>query len=133
MQILYAKFREYHRLVLAAPIYFMAHCAQAKIIIDRCQALWSVKYVLKKPLLEEEPEHERIGAFVSCGGTKGKKVFAGAKVTMKYFYDVLQMEYAENLLFNEIDAKGDILKHPTAMEEARELGTRIGRPWKRSS
>ncbi len=133
MYVLYDKFLEYHRLVLAAPIYFMAHCAQAKIMIDRCQAFWSRKYVLKQPLLEKEPEHDRIGAFVSCGGTKGEKVFAGAKVTMKYFFDVLAMEYGENLLFNRIDDKGDVLEHPTGMKDAFELGTRIGQPWKKSN
>ncbi len=125
MQILYDKFREYHRIVLASPIYFMAHCAQAKIVIDRCQAFWSRKYVLKLPVIEKKPEAARIGAFVSCGGTRGEKVFQGAKVTMKYFFDVLDMEYRDNLLYNQIDEKGAISDHPTAMKDAFELGKKI--------
>ena len=125
MQILYDKFREYHRIVLASPIYFMAHCAQAKIVIDRCQAFWSRKYVLKLPVIEGNLDVERIGAFVSCGGTRGEKVFHGAKVTMKYFFDVLEMEYRENLLYNQIDEKGSVSDHPTAMKDAFELGRRI--------
>ncbi len=125
MQILYDKFREYHRIVLASPIYFMAHCAQAKIIIDRCQVFWSRKYVLNLPVIEKKPEAARIGAFVSCGGTRGEKVFQGAKITMKYFFDVLEMEYRENLLYNQIDEKGAVSDHPTAMKDAFELGRRI--------
>lgn len=125
MQILYDKFREYHRIVLVAPIYFMAHCAQAKIVIDRCQAFWARKYVLKLPVIEKNPGTARIGAFVSCGGTRGEKVFQGAKITMKYFFDVLEMEYRENLLYNQIDEKGTVSDHPTAMKDAFELGRRI--------
>ncbi len=125
MQILYDKFREYHRIVLAAPIYFMAHCAQAKIVIDRCQAFWARKYVLKLPVIDGTPDTARIGGFVSCGGTRGEKVFRGAKITMKYFFDVLDMEYRENLLYNQIDEKGAVSEHPTAMKEAFELGQRI--------
>ena len=125
MQILYDKFREYHRIVLASPIYFMAHCAQAKIIIDRCQAFWIRKYVLKLPVIEGSSDVERIGAFVSCGGTRGEKVFQGAKITMKYFFDVLEMEYRENLLYNQIDEKGSVSDHPTAMKDAFDLGQRI--------
>ncbi len=125
MQILYDKFREYHRIVLASPIYFMAHCAQAKIVIDRCQAFWSRKYVLKLPVIEKEPKAARIGAFVSCGGTRGEKVFQGAKVTMKYFFDVLDMEYREDLFYNQMDEKGAVSDHPTAMKDAFELGRRI--------
>lgn len=125
MQILYDKFREYHRIVFASPIYFMAHCAQAKIVIDRCQAFWSRKYILKLPVIEKKPEATRIGAFIACGGTRGEKVFQGAKVTMEYFFDVLEMEYRENLLYNRIDEKGSISGHPTAMKDAFELGQRI--------
>ena len=43
MQSLYPKLAEADWLVLASPIYFMAHCAQAKLFIDRCQVFWSRK------------------------------------------------------------------------------------------
>ncbi len=128
MQMLYDKFREYHRIVFASPIYFMAHCAQAKIVIDRCQAFWSRKHLLKLPVIEDSADVERIGAFVSCGGTRGEKVFQGAKITMKYFFDVLEMEYRENLLCNQVDEKGAVSDHPTAMKDAFELGRRIAGP-----
>ncbi len=127
MGILYDKFRECHRIVLASPIYFMAHCAQAKIIIDRCQAFWSRKYILKLPVIDGTPNTTRIGGFISCGGTRGEKVFQGAKITMKYFFDALEMEYRENLLYNQVDEKGAITDHPTAMKEAFELGQRLSK------
>lgn len=128
MRDVYPKLTAYHRIAFVSPIYFMAHCAQAKMIIDRCQVFWSRKYVLKQQLLDHKPDVARKGAFVACGGTRGKKVFEGAKLTMKYFFDVLEMEYSENLLFNNIDKMGDIIEHPTAMKDAFELGVRLAQP-----
>jgi len=122
MQVLYKKFIATDRLVFASPIYFMAHCAQAKMVIDRCQALWARKYVLKRALFEKKPHPPRKGLFHSVGGAKGKKVFNGAKVTMKYFFDVLEMKYNGDLLYEQVDKKGAILNHPTAMKEVFEAG-----------
>ncbi len=39
------------RLIFATPIFFMSVCAQAKILIDRCQCLWAAKYILKRPVV----------------------------------------------------------------------------------
>ena len=55
MRVLYQKFIAANRLIFASPIYFIALCAQAKMAIDRCQALWARKHILKKPLFEKKP------------------------------------------------------------------------------
>lgn len=125
MQVLYKKFITSNRLVFASPIYFMAHCAQAKMAIDRCQALWARKYILKKPLFKKTPHPARKGLFISVGGTRGKKVFSGARVTMKYFFEVLEMEYGGDLLYERIDEKGAILNHPSAMKETFRAGREL--------
>jgi hypothetical protein len=59
------------------------------------------------------------------GGTKGQRVFEGAILTAKYFFDVLNAEYVGELLFREVDAKGEILKHPEALRQAFEAGRRL--------
>jgi hypothetical protein len=41
---------------------------------------------------------------------------------MKYFFDALDMTFHRSLLYKEVDAKGEILQHPTAMAEAYALG-----------
>jgi len=64
----------------------------------------------------------RKGVFLAVGGSKGSKVFDGPLLTMKYFFDALDVTFYRSLLFKEIDAKGDILKHPNAMGEAFALG-----------
>jgi len=61
------------------------------------------------------------------GGSKGSKIFDGPLLTMKYFFDALDMTFYRSLLFKEIDAKGEILNHPTAMAEAYTLGKELVR------
>jgi hypothetical protein len=41
---------------------------------------------------------------------------------MKYFFDAVGAEFYKSLLYKNIDAAGDIMKHPTALQEAYELG-----------
>ena len=48
-QMVLSKMLEADRLVFATPIFFMSVCAQAKILIDRCQCLWAQKVRAQTP------------------------------------------------------------------------------------
>ena len=123
MQFMHSKLLEADYIVLASPIYFGGVSAQMKTCIDRCQALWSRKYVLKQKLVNPE-RPARLGYFISTCGTIGdnNKVFRGAIGTVKSLFHVLDIEYTCDLLFRGIDKKGDITKHPDAMQKAFETG-----------
>jgi len=123
---IYPKLLEADVIILASPIFFYGITAWAKALVDRCQAFWSRKYLLKDPSLGKGGK-KRKGFFISVGGTKGQKVFDGAILTAKYFFDVLNGEYAGELVFRGIDAKGDILSHPEAIQEAFETGRKLVR------
>ena len=123
MQSLYAKLTEVDALVLASPIFFYTVSAHTKAFIDRCQAMWARKYLLKQPIAPGKLG--RRGVFLAVGGTKGTKLFDGALLTVKYFLDALDMTLYRSLLYPSIDAKGDIIKHPTAMAEAYALGREL--------
>ena len=124
MAKIYPRLLEADVIILASPIFFYGVTAWAKALIDRCQALWSRKYQLKDPSLGKEGK-KRKGFFISTGGTKGQKVFEGAILTAKYFFDVLNAEYVGELVIREVDAKGDILKHPETLQQAFEAGRRL--------
>ncbi len=126
MEKIYPKLLEADVIILASPIFFYGITAWAKALVDRCQAFWSRKYLLKDPSLGKGGK-KRKGFFISVGGTKGEKVFDGAILTAKYFFDVLNGEYAGELVFRGIDAKGDILNHPEAIQEAFETGRKLVR------
>jgi len=124
MQKIYPKLLEADIIILASPIFFYGVTAWAKALIDRCQAFWSRKYLVKHPSLGKEGK-KRKGFFISAGGTKGKRVFEGAILTAKYFFDVLNADYVGELVFQEVDAQGDILKHPDAIQQAFEVGRKL--------
>ena len=124
MQKIYPKLLEADIIILASPIFFYGVTGWAKALIDRCQALWSRKYILKDESLGREGKRRK-GFFISVGGTKGQRVFEGAILTAKYFFDVLNAEYVGALVFRQVDAKGDILNHPEALQQAFEAGRKL--------
>ena len=125
MQTIYGKLIDVDRLAFASPIFFMGLCAQAKALIDRSQAFWTKKHVRKENVVPPDRRPRRKGLLISVGGTRGEKMFKCAQLTMKYFFDVLEMEYADNLTFGRIDAKGEITRHPTALKDAYEAGRKL--------
>ncbi len=122
-QQLSKKILDAERLVFATPIFFMTVCAQAKMLIDRSQCLWAYKYVLKKQLITPQPD--RRAMVIAVGGSKSKKQFESIKLTMKSYFDVLQINYVTNLFINKIDDLGEIQKHPSALKEAFRLGKEL--------
>jgi multimeric flavodoxin WrbA len=122
--ILSEKMLEADRLIFATPIFFMAVCAQAKALIDRCQCLWAHKYVLKKPLIKTAGRDRR-AMVIAVGGSKSKKMFESIRLTMKYFFDVLDINYSSNLFVNKVEESGQIKEHRSAMEEAFRLGKEL--------
>ena len=113
-------------LILASPIFFYTVSAHTKILMDRCQSLWVKKYWIDKvPFGQWEPK--RKGLFISVGATKGKKLFDGALLTVKYFFDVLDMTLFQSLLYRRLEFEDDVLTHPEYLEEAYEAGKALAK------
>jgi len=122
MQMLFDKFAASPALIVSTPVFFMGLPAQLKAAVDRCQAIWVRKYLLRRRM--PDPDSRR-AAFMQVGGMKKEKVFDGGLVTITAFFATLDYAFAEKLLLNDIDTKGAIESHPTALAEARRLGARI--------
>ena len=122
MQTVYQELEEADRIVLASPIQFMTVTAPMKAMIDRCQALWARKYVLKQPPLSVK---ERKGLFIAVGGTKLSKLFEPAQATVKALFNTLDVTYAGELLFRGVDEKGAITEHPDALKQAFLAGQKL--------
>ena len=110
-----------HGLMLASPIFFYTVSAHTKILMDRCQSLWIKKYWVDKIPLGQR-DLKRKGLFISVGATRGKRLFEGALLTLKYFFDILDAELWKALLYRELDFEGDVLKHPEYLQEAYGTG-----------
>jgi len=121
---IYAKLEQCDCLVIATPIFFYAPPAQLKALIDRSQAFFMRKYFLKDPIVPEG-QPKRPMYLIALGGTKGEKLFDATFLILEYFFDSLDLELKGSLLYREIDKKNDILKHPTALKDAYDLGVKI--------
>lgn len=108
-------------LMLASPIFFYSVTAQTKAFMDRFQSLWVKKYLIDEIGFGQWTP-TRQGLFISAGATKGRKLFEGTLLTVKYFFDPLDMALWKSLLYRGLDGPEDILKHPEYLQEARAAG-----------
>lgn len=113
-------------IMLASPIFFYTVSAHTKIFMDRCQSLWVRKYWIEKQKMGSTREKKK-GMFISVGATKGKRLFDGALLTVKYFFDVLDAGFYNRLLFRGLDFKGEAQKNRAYMDQAFEAGQDLAR------
>ena len=123
MQMVYRELEAADCIILASPIQFLGLTAQMKAMVDRCQALWARKYILKQPPLKVAKERQ--GFFVSVGGMKLSKLFEPALATVKALFRTLDITYAGDLLFRGVDEKGAIKLHSDALKQAFLAGQKL--------
>ena len=123
-QQVYDKLVSCQGLMLASPIFFYTVSAHTKILMDRCQSLWVKKYWLEKNTIES-PKFTRKGLFISVGATKGKRLFEGTLLSIRYFFEILDMELWRSLLYRSLDLERDILGHPEYLLEAHRSGKEL--------
>ncbi len=106
-------------IVVASPIFFYHFPSTLKVIIDRCQVLWARKYKLKIPI------SQKYGYYIGVGATKGENLFECTKITLKYFFDVLNCKLMGEFLVRRIDEKGIIKKYTNILLDLREEGKKF--------
>jgi multimeric flavodoxin WrbA len=120
-QMLRDKILESQGLMLASPVFFYAVSSHTKILMDRFQSLW-----VKKNWVEKTPGSpqgdKRKGLLIAVGATRGKKLFDGMLLSVRYFFDVLDMKLWQALLYRQLDFQDDVLKHPEYLEESYTAG-----------
>jgi multimeric flavodoxin WrbA len=117
---IYEAIRTADRIILASPIFFFALSAQTKIMIDRCQCFWCEKYLLKKPV--PAGAYGRKGLLLLVGGMKKEIGVQCAEVSAKAFFRTVSVPEHKTLSYLDTDAKGAILKNPSALKDAYEAG-----------
>ena len=113
-------------IMIATPVFFYTVSAHLKIFMDRCQSLWVKKYWIDKASFEKQPL-VRKGFVIAAGATRGKKLFDGMLLSLKYFFEVLDTDIEETLLCRGLDFEDDVLGFPETMADAYERGMRFAR------
>ncbi|WP_408954936.1 flavodoxin family protein [Natroniella sp. ANB-PHB2] len=113
---IYSKLDQADLILIASPIYFNTVTAQLKALIDRCQALWANKFILKDPLIDTEKK--RIGAFISTAGEPlSEDSFKYVVATLDLFFKGVDTEYYDNFFVPDIDNKS-VTEQPNLLQEA---------------
>ena len=123
MTLITAAIRESDRLILASPVFFFGVSAQAKTMIDRCQAFWCEKYLLKRPV--PEGPHGRKGLLLLVGGMKKKIGIECGNATATAFFRTVSVPEHETVSFLGIDEKGAVCSHETALNDVYLAGRRL--------
>ena len=118
---LYKKIEASDVIILGSPIFFGSLTAQTKMMIDRFQCLWRLKYLLNK----ETGYKRKKGAFISVEGSGRKDFFDNARSIVRNLFATINAEYAGELLCPGIDNKAAILNHPGCLKKATELGIKL--------
>ena len=125
MQEVYKKLLDADYVVIASPLYFLGISAQLKALIDRCQALWARRFILKRPLRNGHKQPK--GLFISTAAISeaDDKIFSGSRQTVRAVFNALEIEYAGELFFKGLEERGAVTSHPEFLKQtykvAREL------------
>lgn len=85
MKDLYFKFDNSQGTILVSPVYFDSIPAKLKALVDRTQAFYASKYILKKPSIDRNKH--RVGMFVSIGGSRPYETqFLGGEIVVDFFF-----------------------------------------------
>jgi len=123
MTEIYDAIRTADRFIVASPIFFYTVSAQTKAMIDRCQCFWCEKYLLKKDI--PAGPHGRKGLLLVAAGMKKEDAAKCAETVARIFFRTISVPTHEMVAALGADAKGDVLHHPTALQEAFAAGRRL--------
>jgi hypothetical protein len=127
MQPIYPKFRDMDSVIIAAPIMTMGIPGKLKSFMDRFQVFFMAKYMRKKSLVPKERKKMRNGLFISISGMNIPEVFVGALLTVRAFLDIIDCQYWDDLLINDMDTIRDVTQHPDLLKAAYDKGYALGK------
>jgi multimeric flavodoxin WrbA len=127
MQTLYPKFKEMDCLIIATPVMTMGIPGKLKSMIDRFQVFFMAKYMRKQPFIAKERRAGRKGLFICISGMKIPDVFVGVKLTIRAFFDIIDCQYTDELLINDMDTIQDVAAHPDLLDAAYQKGYNLGK------
>jgi len=127
MASMYQKFRDLDGLIVATPVMTMGIPGLLKSFMDRFQVFYMAKYQRKKPMVPKEKISRRKGLYLGISGMNVPYVFDGAKLTMKAFFQIIDVSYWDDFLINDMDTIQDLTTRPELLKEAYEKGYQLGK------
>ena len=102
MTPMYEIFNKSKGTIVVSPVYFDSVTAKLKTLVDRTQAFYASKYILKKPSIDRSKK--RIGMYIAVGGANPYDTqFKGGQIVMDFFFKSINTKLMYNLYLNNTD------------------------------
>lgn len=102
MTPLYNDFDNSKGTIVVSPMFFQSISTKVKTLVDRTQAFYSSKYILKKPSIDTKKE--RRGMFIAVGGQpKYENQFLGGQLVMDLFFKCINTKLIKNVYMSNSD------------------------------
>ena len=110
-------------LFISAPIYFYSLPAHFKALIDRTQRFWAAQNhtPAAKPPLPRPPIKPTLVSLVA-GRPRGKLLFSGSLLTLRYFLSPLNATISETRLLRGLEKVKDLEERPAVRAALRAWG-----------
>ena len=110
-------------LYISAPIYFYSMPAHFKALIDRTQRFWAAQNYpsTDKPSLPRRPVKPALVSLVA-GRPRGKLLFSGSLLTLRYFLSPLDANISESRLLRGLEKVKDLEERPAVCAALRAWG-----------
>ena len=123
MEELYKKFDEADLTIITSPMYFNSISGQLKAIIDRNQAIWSSKYVLKESIINKSKQ--RVGyVLITAGADEHPFGLSAVTPIMDLFFKSINTDYWGTYFVNGVDEAPGYLRE-NVLEDMLEIGEKI--------
>lgn len=104
MTPMYDMFDKSKGTIVVSPVHFDCISAKVKTVVDRTQAIYASKYILKKPSIDRSKK--RIGMYIAIGGSEPYKTqFEGGQIVMDFFFKSINTKLMYNCYINSSDKK----------------------------
>jgi len=103
--------------IISTPIYFMGPPSQLKALIDRCLVAYA------KRIKKSKTKIRRFGGIIMTAGQPDENMFRGTRSTIKSLFWSIDVGYKGEVLSGGMDKYKSVGKCPTALNDAKRLGT----------
>jgi len=104
--------------IVASPIYFLTVTSYLKAAIDRTQAIWASKYILRQPIIDRKKK--RYGVFIATAGASlNANASLAVRPIIKMYFDSINTDYTAEIIIYNTDIKplGDDKEQLTTITE----------------
>lgn len=116
MEEIYKYIKEADIVILASPMYFGMFPSTVKALIDRCQVIWSEKFIHRMNSYKH-----KVGILVFDAGSKWNNMFLPMETISRYFFNTINCDIEYKLYISNTDKNKDLRLYSSEIENCKQI------------